>query len=103
MASLQACCHKVSYLGFIPGHIWISLKYCYIFEALVPLFMCINYYTDLKNTISINKYKCDLGEILGNSLCGSMPSEKLGHVKIYFLHHFAWYIVFIALGKYLMP
>ena len=36
------------------------------------------------------KFKCDRGEILGNSLCGSMPAEKLGHVKIFFLHNFAW-------------
>ena len=30
------------------------------------------------------KSKCDWGEILDNSLCGSMPAEKLGHVKIFF-------------------
>ena len=27
------------------------------------------------------KSKCDWGEILDNSLCGSMLAEKLGHVK----------------------
>ena len=28
-----------------------------------------------------NKSKCDWGEILGKSICGSMPAEKLCHVK----------------------
>ena len=30
------------------------------------------------------KSKWDWGEILENSLCGSVPAEKLGHVKILF-------------------
>ena len=27
------------------------------------------------------KSKCEWGKILDNSLCGSMPAEKLSHVK----------------------
>ena len=34
------------------------------------------------------KSKCDWGEILDNSLCGSMPAEKLGQVKIFFVTSF---------------
>ena len=30
------------------------------------------------------KSKCDRGEILDNSLCDSMPAEKLGHGGIFF-------------------
>ena len=34
------------------------------------------------NTAKISK--CDWEEILDNSLCGSVPAEKLSHVKILF-------------------
>ena len=37
-----------------------------------------------KYNIIAKKSKCDWEEILDNSLCGSMPAEKLGHVKIFF-------------------
>ena len=30
------------------------------------------------------KSKCDLGEILEDSLCGRVPEEKLGHVNKFF-------------------
>ena len=48
-----------------------------------------------KYNIIVKKFNCDWGEILDNSLCGSMPAEKLGHVKIFFyiiLHgtEFSW-------------
>ena len=33
---------------------------------------------------SAEKFKCDWGEILDNLLCGRVPAEKLGHVKIFF-------------------
>ena len=34
-----------------------------------------------KYNIAAQKSKCDQGEILGPSLCGSLPAEKLGHAK----------------------
>ena len=42
-----------------------------------------------KYNIISKKSKCDLGEILANSLCGSVPAEKLGHNNIFYLHPFA--------------
>ena len=40
-----------------------------------------------KYTIAAKRFKCHQGEILGKSLCGSLPVEKLGHVNC-FKHNF---------------
>ena len=37
-----------------------------------------------KYNTAAQKSKCDQGEILGHSLCGSLPAEKLGHAQIFF-------------------
>ena len=36
-----------------------------------------------KYNIAAKKSKFDLEEILGKSLCGSMPAEKLGHGQFF--------------------
>ena len=51
-----------------------------------------------KYNTAAKKSKSAREEILGNSHCGSMPAEKLGHVEIIFQPHFTWTRVFIVLG-----
>ena len=46
--------------------------------------------TQLLCGLAANKSKCDWGEILATSLCGSMLTEKLGHFKKIVGHNFAW-------------
>ena len=55
---LWAPCRKMSYPGFLPRPIWISLKYYCISSAFESSFMCINKDMDQTNTIllQINLY-----------------------------------------------
>ena len=67
------------YPGFLPGHIQISVQLYCISLTLLSLIYCIN-----NDNIAAKKSKSAWEEILGNSLCCSMPAEKLGLVEFLF-------------------
>ena len=67
---------------------WSNLDFCnkilYFFSIFVSIYIKIKTQVLKKYNIAAKKSKFNWREILGKSLCGSVPAEKLGHGQFIF-------------------